>query len=222
MAFTKISLVLCLLGLYYVTVKSQNPRDGGSVSSIVTKQFFENIIKKTGSGCPGKTFYTRDSFVNAANTFPDFGNSVTRREIATMFAHFTHDTGHFCFIEYIRKRYKKKSFPRRRTCSSYAEQEDCDPPVKGYFGSGQRLSIDLLHQPAEHVGSNPTEGFKTSMFFWMNSVRPVLNQGFGATIKTINEMECKGGDSGAVNERIRYYREYCGQLGVDPGSNLSC
>lgn len=66
---------------------------GGSVGSIVTQAFFSGIINQAGGGCAGKNFYTRDSFINAANTFPNFANSVTRREIATMFAHFTHETG---------------------------------------------------------------------------------------------------------------------------------
>lgn len=70
-----------------------SPPGGGSVGSIVTQAFFNGIINQAGGGCAGKNFYTRDSFVNAANTFPNFANSVTRREIATMFAHFTHETG---------------------------------------------------------------------------------------------------------------------------------
>jgi len=135
MAFTKISLVLllCLLGFFSETVKSQNcgcapnlccsqfgycgtddaycgvgcrsgpcrgsgTPTGGSVGSIVTQGFFNNIINQAGNGCAGKRFYTRDSFVNAANTFPNFANSVTRREIATMFAHFTHETGRKIYV----------------------------------------------------------------------------------------------------------------------------
>ena len=51
----------------------------------------------------------------------------------------------------------------------------------------------------------------------------VLNQGFGATIRAINgDLECNGKSPDKVNARIRYYRDYCGQLGVDPGPNLSC
>ncbi|KAF3565820.1 hypothetical protein DY000_02013094 [Brassica cretica] len=166
-------------------------------------------------GCAGKTFYTHDSFINAANTFPNFGNSVTRREIATMFAHYSQGTGHFCYIQAI------NGTLRRDACQEPQRQISCHPPGIGYFVRGERLNIDLLRQP-ELVRSNPTLGFKTSLLFWMNSVRPVLNQGFGATIRAINGTECNGGNLVAVNERIRYYRDYCGQLGVDPGSNLSC
>ncbi|CAN7091183.1 unnamed protein product [Brassica rapa subsp. narinosa] len=193
----------------------RTPDGGGSVSSIVTQQFFNNIIQKAGSGCAGKTFYTHDSFINAANTLPNFGNSATRREIATMFAHYSQGTGHFCYIQAI------NGTLRRDRCQEPQRQISCHPPGIGYFVRGERLNIDLLRQP-ELVRSNPTLGFKTSLLFWMNSVRPVLNQGFGATIRAINGTECNGGNLVAVNERIRYYRDYCGQLGVDPGSNLSC
>ncbi|KAJ6291468.1 hypothetical protein OIU76_023523 [Salix suchowensis] len=64
--------------------------------------------------------------------------------------------------------------------------------------------------------------FKTALWFWMNRVRPVVSQGFGATIRAINSIECNGGNSGAVQARVKYYRDYCGQLGVSTENNLSC
>ncbi|KAG7559996.1 Lysozyme-like domain superfamily [Arabidopsis thaliana x Arabidopsis arenosa] len=217
MAFTKISLVLfiCLLDPCR-GAGTPTPSGGGSVSSIVTQEFFNNIINQAGNGCMGKRFYTRDSFIAAANSFPNFANSVTRREIATMFAHFTQETGHFCYI----KRRKRQSPPY---CNSPAEQDDCIPPPagKGQVRRGQSFSLHLLRQ-SELVASNPTVTFRTGLGLWMNSVRPVLNQGFGATIRAISGMECNNGNSGAVNARIGYYKAYCGQLGVDPGPNLSC
>ena len=76
---------------------------------------------------------------------------------------------------------------------------------------------------ARDSSSNPTIAFRTALWFWVNNVRPVLNQGFGATIRAINgDLECNGKSPDKVNARIRYYRDYCGQLGVDPGPNLSC
>lgn len=156
MALTKISIILliCLLGFYSETAKSQNcgcasnlccsqygycglgeaycglgcrsgPCNGvglsatatsGSIGSIVTQAFFNGIINQAGNGCAGKSFYTRNSFIDAANTFPNFVNSVTRREIAAMFAHFTHETGRknpffflFVFINYFILKKKKNS-----------------------------------------------------------------------------------------------------------------
>ncbi|KAL1191195.1 Endochitinase [Cardamine amara subsp. amara] len=203
------------------------PTGAGLVGSIVTQSFFNNIINQAGNNCAGKRFYSRDSFINATNTFPSFANSVTRREIATMFAHFTHETGHFCYIEEI-------NGASHDFCQMSNTQYPC-VPGKSYHGRGpvflswnfnygpcgQSLGLDLLRQP-ELVGSNPTVAFRTGLWFWMNSVRPVLNQGFGATIRAISGLECNGGNPSAVNARIRYYRDYCGQLGVDPGPNLTC
>lgn len=53
-------------------------------------------------------------------------------------------------------------------------------------------------------------------------MRPVLNQGFGATIRAISGFDCDGRNLGGVNARIGYYRDYCGQLGLDPGANITC
>ncbi|KAL1191193.1 Endochitinase [Cardamine amara subsp. amara] len=197
------------------------------VDKIVTQKFFDGIISQAGNGCPGKRFYTRDSFLEAANLFFDVTSYVTRLEIATMFAHFTRETSNFCYIEEL-------NGSSINYCDENNNQYPCEQG-KSYFGRGplqlawnynygqcgQSLGLDLLRQP-ELVGSNSTVAFQTGLWFLTNTVRPLLNQGFGATIRAINGMECNGGNSGAVNARIGYYRDYCGQLGVDPGLNLSC
>ncbi|ESQ51549.1 hypothetical protein EUTSA_v10017716mg [Eutrema salsugineum] len=201
--------------------KSKEPLD-----RIVTQEFFDKIISQANNSCAGKRFYTRDSFINAANTFPNFTSFVTRREIATLFAHFTHETKHFCYIEEV------------GSSGDYCDKNNREYPCalgKNYYGRGpfqltwnynygacgRILGVDLLSQP-EFVTSNPNVSFGTALWFWMNSVRPVLSQGFGATIRAINVMECNGENSGAVNARIRYYRDYCGQLGVESGANITC
>ncbi|GJZ03044.1 endochitinase EP3-like protein [Tanacetum coccineum] len=35
-------------------------------------------------------------------------------------------------------------------------------------------------------------------------------------------MECDGGDPDTVTARVRYFNQYCSQLGVAPGDNLRC
>ncbi|GAY32140.1 hypothetical protein CUMW_281060 [Citrus unshiu] len=50
--------------------------------------------------------YTRDAFLNAANSYPEFGSGSaddSKREIAAFFAHVTHETGHLCYVEEIDK-----------------------------------------------------------------------------------------------------------------------
>ncbi|KAJ4871028.1 Chitinase family protein [Raphanus sativus] len=133
----------------------------------------------------------------------------------------------FCYIEEL-------NGASRSFCNPSNRQYPC-APGKSYHGRGplllswnynygqcgQNLGLDLLRQP-ELVSSNPIVAFRAAMWFWMKSVRPVLNQGFGSTIRVISSLECNGGNLNAVNARIKYYRDYCGQLGVDAGANVTC
>lgn len=68
-----------------------------SVADIVTPEFFNGIIDQADASCAGKNFYTRDAFLNAANSYNQFGRldtlDASKREIAAAFAHFTHETG---------------------------------------------------------------------------------------------------------------------------------
>lgn len=88
-----------------------------------------------------------------------------------------------------------------------------------YGPCGRSLGLDLLRKP-ELVGSNPTVAFRSSLWFWMNIVRPALNQGFGATIKAINSREWNSANQSAVTARVEYYTNYCKQLGVNPGTTF--
>jgi chitinase len=73
------------------------------------------------------------------------------------------------------------------------------------------------------VAQDPVIAFKTALWFWMNNVHGVMPQGFGATTRAINgALECNGNNPAQMNARVGYYRQYCQQLGVDPGSNLTC
>lgn len=69
---------------------------GGFVANIVTAGFFDGIMNQAAADCAGKSFYTRDAFLNAVNPFPQFGSGSaddSKREIAAFFAHVTHETG---------------------------------------------------------------------------------------------------------------------------------
>ena len=71
--------------------------NGGSVADIVTQDFFNGIINQAGASCAGKNFYTRAAFLDALNSFNQFGKigsaDDSKREIAAFFAHVTHETG---------------------------------------------------------------------------------------------------------------------------------
>ncbi|KNA06361.1 hypothetical protein SOVF_181780 [Spinacia oleracea] len=210
------------------TTPSGGGGGGGSVSSLVTESFFNGIVNQAASNCAGKNFYTRSAFLNALNSYPQFGTGgsadVTKREVAAMFAHYTHETGHFCYKEEIMK-------------SAYCQpsaQYPCNPskqyygrgPIQiswnyNYIPAGKSIGFDGLNAP-ETVANDAVVAFKTGFWFWMNNVHSKINQGFGATIRAINGIECGGGNTAAVNARINYYKSYCNQLGVSPGDNLSC
>ncbi|GAU21979.1 hypothetical protein TSUD_111190 [Trifolium subterraneum] len=210
---------------------SPSPTNNVNVADIVTQSFFNGIINQAGSSCAGKNFYTRASFLNALNSYNQFGRSGSvddsKREIAAAFAHFTHETGHFCYIEEINGASKDY-------CDETKTQYPC-AANKGYYGRGPiQLSWNYNYGPAgqdngfdglkspETVANNPTVSFKTALWYWMKNVHSVVNQGFGATIRAINSMECGGGNSAAVQARVKYYTQYCSQLGVSPGDNQSC
>jgi chitinase len=70
---------------------------GASVADIVTPSFFNGIISQAGAGCAGKNFYTRNTFLDALNSYSQFGqlgsDDASKPEIAAFFAHVTHETG---------------------------------------------------------------------------------------------------------------------------------
>lgn len=73
------------------------PPNDVSVADIVTPEFFNGIIDQADEDCEGKYFYSRDAFLNALDSYDQFGRSDSvddsKREIAAAFAHFTHETG---------------------------------------------------------------------------------------------------------------------------------
>ncbi|KAI3975089.1 hypothetical protein MKX01_025603 [Papaver californicum] len=229
---TFISVVVILLGvLFSENVKADDPFPpfGPQVSERVPEEFFNNIKNQANNGqCDGKNFYNRDSFLQAVNMYPRFGRrALPKREIAAFFAHVTHETGFMCF--------KNEQNPSMDYCQSSAEFPCA--PGKRYFGrgplqiswnynykpAGEKIGFDGINDP-ERVSNDPTVAFKTALWFWMTNVHKaaVQGQGFGATIRLINGKECNGGNPGAVQARIKYYVEYCRQLGAQPGDNLGC
>ncbi|XP_065039653.1 chitinase 6-like [Musa acuminata AAA Group] len=213
---------------------SSPPSNDVSVADIVTQSFFDGIIGQADGGCAGKSFYTRDAFLTAAGSYPTFGHTGTaddsKREIAAFFAHATHETGHFCYIEEIDGASK-----------DYCDENNTEWPCiagKGYYGrgplqlswnynygpAGQSIGFDGLNAP-ETVANDVVVSFKAAQWFWMNNCHSAITsgQGFGATIRAINgDLECDGKNTETMNARVGYYKDYCSQFGVDPGSNLTC
>jgi hypothetical protein len=70
---------------------------GVSVADVVTSDFFNGILNQASGDCAGKSFYTRAAFLDALNSYTQFGTTGTaddsKCEIAAFFAHVTHETG---------------------------------------------------------------------------------------------------------------------------------
>ena len=217
-------------------IPSPSGGGGGGVASIISNDFFDAIIGAAESSCAGKNFYTYQGFIDAATSYSGFGTTGTsddaKRELAAFFAHVTHETGSFCYIEEIDGAQK-----------DYCQEDNTQYPCvqgKGYYGrgpiqlswnfnygpAGQDIGFDGLNEP-EKVAEDPSISFKTAIWFWMKNSdchsAITSGRGFGATIQAVNgQLECNGANPGTVNTRISYYQKYCQQLGVDPGTNLSC
>ncbi|KAJ1271696.1 hypothetical protein BS78_06G145700 [Paspalum vaginatum] len=206
---------------------------GANVASVVTDAFFNDIKSQAGSGCEGTNFYTRSAFLSAAgdSAYSGFAQGGSeddgKREIAAFFANAAHETGRFC---YISETDQSSSY-----CDSTKTQWPCVAGKK-YYGrgplqiswnynygpAGQSIGFDGLGNP-DIVAQDAVISFKTALWFWMNNVHQVMPQGFGATIRAINgAQECNGKNTAEMNDRVALYQQYCQQLGVNPGSNLTC
>ena len=134
----------------------------------------------------------------------------------------------FCYINEI-------DGPSKNYCDPTNTEWPC-AAGKGYYGrgplqiswnynygaAGQSIGFDGLRSP-QTVAQDNVVSFKTALWFWMNNVHSVMPQGFGATIRAINgAVECDGKNTAEMNARVALYQNYCNQLGVDAGGNLTC
>ncbi|KAF3793146.1 Chitinase 4 [Nymphaea thermarum] len=149
--------------------------------------------------------------------------------MAAFLANVMHETGSFCFI--------KEQNPPSDYCDQNNRQSDLSLSFT-YFGTwlnahrnynygaaGKAIGFDGLNQPGI-VGHDAGISFKTAVWFWMlnsNCHQGITTGGgFGSTIKAINGGECNGGNPGAVQSRVNFYRRFCGKFGIAPGQNIDC
>ncbi|KAI4299783.1 hypothetical protein L6164_033209 [Bauhinia variegata] len=148
-----------------------------------------------GSGCAGKNFYTQSAFLNNVNSYSQFGQLGSADDSkGEVAAAFAH----------------------------FTHETGPNMELQLYGPCGQSNNFDGLNAP-ETVANVPVVSFKSALWFWIQNVRPLISQGFGATIRAINgAIECDEKSPSTVQTSINYYTDYCSQLGVDPGANLSC
>ncbi|CAN1304088.1 Chitinase 4 [Linum perenne] len=170
------------------------------VANIVTPAFFNGIRNRAPNNCAGKSFYTREAFIQAARSYPSFGNRGSdvgsKREIAAFFAHVTHETGRGTYCDSSSTKYPcvsgKQYYGRGPLQLSWNYN---------YGACGKANGFDGLRNP-EAVANDRVLTWKTALWFWTTSVRPTERKG--------------------LEDRVRYYIEYCKQLDVTPGQHIRC
>ena len=211
---------------------------GGAVTNPVKN--FSDVLSESqfNQMFPNRNgFYTYAGLAAAVQKYPLFaatGDLTTqKREVAAFLGNVARETGNLMYIEEINKGdycASNTQYP----CASGQKYYGRGPMQiswnYNYGAAGKALGENLLANP-NLVSSNATIAWETAIWFWMTVMSNgrtahtimVQNAGFGLTIEVINgNIECNGGNSEAVNQRVAAYKNFCGLLGVDPGSNLTC
>ncbi|CAN1236429.1 Chitinase 10 [Linum grandiflorum] len=200
--------------------------------TLITKDLYNSIfLHKDDPACPGKDFYTYESFVRAARCFPKFGATgspaTRRREVAAFLAQISHETTGLCF--------KEEVSPQGDYCDATNTQWPCVPgksykgrgPIQlswnyNYGQAGRALGFDGLRNP-EIIANNSVIAFKTALWFWMTEQSPKPSCHDVMVTNIINGgLECGVPNDGRVNSRIGFYRRYAQLFNVDTGPNLDC
>ena len=209
---------------------------GGTVSSggfVVSQAQFNEMFPNANS------FYTYSGLVSAMSAYPTFattgGTTVEEQEAAAFLANVDHETGGLVYINEIDQ--------SGDYCAS--ESYGCPAGTYAYYGrgplqiswnfnyeaAGNAIGADLLDNPSL-VATNAAISWETALWYWMTDTGPgtmtghnamVNGAGFGQTIWAINgSVECNGGNTAEMQDRVNDYEAFASILGVSPGSNLTC
>ncbi|CAN1353370.1 Chitinase 10 [Linum perenne] len=186
-----VTAITILLALFSLSESTRNPKP---TSQILSKSLYDSIfLHKDDPACPGKDFYTYESFAQTVRYFPKFGTTgspaTRRREVAAFLAQISHETtggwatapdGPYswglCF--------KEEVSPQGDYCDGTSTEWPCVPgksykgrgPIQlswnyNYGQAGRALGFDGLRNP-EIVANNSVIAFKTALWFWMTEQRP--------------------------------------------------
>jgi len=102
-----------------------------------------------------------------------------------------------------------------------------------YAAASNDFNFDVLNNP-DLVATDELLVWRVGLWYWMTVNAAAaqtchqameLSLGFGQTILCINGgLECgpNAQNPGAMHDRVNLYTQFCGILGVDPGTNLTC
>ncbi|HEX4787737.1 MAG TPA: glycoside hydrolase family 19 protein [Actinospica sp.] len=206
---------------------------GGSSSGfVVSEAQFDQMFPNRNS------FYTYSGLVSALSAYPNFATTgsatVQKQEAAAFLANVDHETGGLVYINEIDQ--------SGDYCAS--ESYGCPAGTYAYYGrgplqlswnfnyeaAGQALGQDLLDNP-NLVSSNAAISWETGLWYWetgtgngsLTSHQAMVDSaGFGDTIRAINDIECNGGNTAEMQDRVNDYENFASILGVSPGANLTC
>jgi predicted chitinase len=210
---------------------------GGSTtppgSFVVSEAQFNQMFPNRNS------FYTYAGLVTALSSYPGFATTgsatVQKQEAAAFLANVDHETGGLVYINEVDQ--------SGNYCA--AEPYGCPAGTYAYYGrgplqiswnfnyesAGNALGVDLLDNP-NLVSTNAAISWETALWYWMTDTGPgtmtghnamVNGAGFGQTIWAINgSVECNGGNTAEMQDRVNDYQQFTQILGVPAGNNLTC
>ncbi|HTJ70496.1 MAG TPA: glycoside hydrolase family 19 protein [Actinospica sp.] len=206
---------------------------GGTGGFVVSEAQFDQMFPNRNS------FYTYSGLVTALSSYPGFattGSTATQQQEAAAFlANVDHETGGLVYINEIDQ--------SGDYCAS--ESYGCPAGTYAYYGrgplqiswnfnyeaAGNALGVDLLDNP-NLVSTDAAVSWETALWYWMTQTGPgtmtghnamVNGAGFGQTIWAINgSVECNGGNTAEMQDRVNDYESFTSILGVSPGGNLTC
>ena len=187
------------------------------------------------------SFYTYQGLVTALAKYPSFattgGDTVAKQEAAAFLANVSHETGGLVYIDEVNQAnwptYCDTSQPYG--CPAGQSAYHGRGPIQlswnfNYYAAGNALGVDLLDNP-NLVGTDAAISWETGLWYWMTGTgnagttshnAMVNGQGFGTTIRAINSIECNGGNTAEMQDRVNLYTRFAGVLGVPTGANLTC
>jgi predicted chitinase/chitodextrinase len=211
------------------------PPGGGGAGFVVSQAQFNQMFPSRGG------FYTYAGLVDALKKYPQFTGAgsitVRKQEAAAFLANIGHETGGLIYVDEVNQAnwptYCDRSQPYG--CPAGQSAYHGRGPIQlswnfNYKAAGDALGVDLLHHP-ELVSNNPSISWQTGIWYWMTGTgragvtshaAMVNGNGFGATIRAINGIECNGGHPDQMNHRVELFKRFAQILGVSPGGNLTC
>ncbi|HEY4458932.1 MAG TPA: glycoside hydrolase family 19 protein [Pseudonocardiaceae bacterium] len=206
------------------------PPPGGFV---VSEAQFDQMFPNRNS------FYTYSGLTAAMSAYPGFAttgsDTVQKQEAAAFLANVGHETGGLVYINEIDQS-GNYCASESYGCPAGSNQYFGRGPLQiswnfNYYAAGNALGIDLLDNP-NLVSTDAATSWKTALWYWDTQSGPgtmtahnamVNSAGFGQTIWAINgSIECNGGNTGEMQDRVNLYEQYTQILGVPAGNNLTC